>query len=173
LRAGSACPQVVVGFQTFPSHARSHASQHLVKDFGKNGVVLWTFGAADHSLNIEPTAPAESPNCSGKSCPEMITSDTVESNVASGAYSYAGGIYIATAATVSVDPFTLAHVINNTAAIDPNIDGSYFAPGVVPRFFSGLKRSASAHSFREWRVPCSSDVGTSSHQLSSASCSFR
>jgi hypothetical protein len=54
-----------------------------------------------------------------------LASDTVESDVASGTYSSAGGIYIATAATVYVDPFTLAHVINNTAAIDPNIDGSY------------------------------------------------
>ncbi len=51
-----------------------------------------------------------------------LSNDTVESNSASSA---GGGIYIATAATVYIDPFTLAHVINNTAAIDPNIDGSY------------------------------------------------
>jgi hypothetical protein len=35
----------------FLSHARSHASQHLVKDFGKNGAVRWTLGADDHSLS--------------------------------------------------------------------------------------------------------------------------
>jgi hypothetical protein len=51
-----------------------------------------------------------------------LSNDTVESNSASSA---GGGIYIATAATVSIDPFTLAHVINNTASTDPNIDGTY------------------------------------------------
>jgi hypothetical protein len=51
-----------------------------------------------------------------------LSNDTVESNSASSA---GGGIYIASLATVYIDPFTLAHVINNTAAIDPNIDGTY------------------------------------------------
>jgi hypothetical protein len=37
-----------------------------------------------------------------------------------------GGIYIATPATVSLDGFTVANVLNNTASTsDPNIDGSY------------------------------------------------
>jgi hypothetical protein len=45
--------------------------------------------------------------------------------VATGAESSGGGIYIATAATVYVDPFTLAHVIDNSASTDPNIDGKY------------------------------------------------
>ena len=65
------CLSVAVfgGFQASLSHATSHASPHLVKIFGKNGAVLWTLGADDHSLRIEPTAPVESPNCSGKSVP--------------------------------------------------------------------------------------------------------
>jgi len=50
-----------------------------------------------------------------------LTNDTVESNTAS----FGGGIYIASGATVFIDPFALAHVINNTAATDPNIDGTY------------------------------------------------
>jgi len=51
-----------------------------------------------------------------------LTNCTVASNTANG---YGGGIYIASGATVYIDPFTLAHVINNTAATDPNIDGTY------------------------------------------------
>jgi hypothetical protein len=51
-----------------------------------------------------------------------LSNDTVESNSASSA---GGGIYIAPLATVSIDPFTRAHVINNTASTDPNIDGTY------------------------------------------------
>jgi hypothetical protein len=51
-----------------------------------------------------------------------LSNDTVESNSASSA---GGGIYVASLATVYIDPFTLAHVINNTAAVDPNIDGTY------------------------------------------------
>jgi hypothetical protein len=51
-----------------------------------------------------------------------LSNDTVESNSASTA---GGGIYIASLATVFIDPFTLAHVINNTASTDPNIDGTY------------------------------------------------
>ena len=50
-----------------------------------------------------------------------LTDCTVQSNTAA----YGGGIYIASLATVSIDPFTVAHVINNTAATDPNIDGTY------------------------------------------------
>jgi len=53
-----------------------------------------------------------------------LTNDTVESNVATN-YGYGGGIYIASGATVYIDAFTLAHVINNTASTDPNIDGTY------------------------------------------------
>jgi hypothetical protein len=51
-----------------------------------------------------------------------LSNDTVESNSASSA---GGGICIASLATVYIDPFTLAHVINNTAPTDPNIDGTY------------------------------------------------
>jgi hypothetical protein len=51
-----------------------------------------------------------------------LSNDTVESNSASSA---GGGIYIASLATVYIDPFTLAHVINNTGSTDPNIDGTY------------------------------------------------
>jgi hypothetical protein len=51
-----------------------------------------------------------------------LSNDTVESNSASSA---GGGIYIASSATVYIDPFTLAHVINNTASTDPNIDGTF------------------------------------------------
>jgi len=42
-----------------------------------------------------------------------------------GVSGYGGGIYIASAASVSLDSFTVAHTINNTARIDPNIDGTY------------------------------------------------
>jgi hypothetical protein len=45
--ARTACAQVLGGFQMFLSHATSHAPPHLVKIFGENGAVLWTFGAAD------------------------------------------------------------------------------------------------------------------------------
>ncbi len=55
----------------------------------------------------------------------ILASDTVESNVASPVSSFGGGIYIASAATVCVDSFTLAHLIDNTASTDPNIDGTY------------------------------------------------
>jgi len=51
-----------------------------------------------------------------------LTNDTVEYNGATG---YGGGLYIQTGDTVYIDPFTLANIINNTAAIDPNIDGTY------------------------------------------------
>jgi predicted outer membrane repeat protein len=51
-----------------------------------------------------------------------LSNDTVESNSAS---SGGGGIYIATAATVYIDPFTVANTINNTASTEPNIDGTY------------------------------------------------
>ncbi len=50
-----------------------------------------------------------------------FTNCTVQSNTAT----YGGGIYIASLATVYIDPFTRAHVIDNTASIDPNIDGTY------------------------------------------------
>jgi hypothetical protein len=41
------------------------------------------------------------------------------------ATSYGGGLFIANAATVDIDAFTLANVINNGAQSDPNIDGTY------------------------------------------------
>jgi hypothetical protein len=50
-----------------------------------------------------------------------LTNCTVQSNTAA----YGGGIYIASMAMVSIDPFTVAHVVNNTASTDPNIDGTY------------------------------------------------
>jgi hypothetical protein len=52
----------------------------------------------------------------------ILNNDTVASNSAGSA---GGGIYIFSGATVYIDPFTVANVINNTAAIDPNIDGTY------------------------------------------------
>jgi hypothetical protein len=60
-----------------------------------------------------------------------LCSDTVEYNTAKGSinaatgHGYGGGIYIASGATVYIDTFTVANTINNTAGIDPNIDGSY------------------------------------------------
>ncbi len=51
-----------------------------------------------------------------------LVNDTVESNYAAPA---GGGIYIASGATVYVDAFMLANTINNTANVDPNIDGTY------------------------------------------------
>jgi len=51
-----------------------------------------------------------------------LVNDTVTANTAVYA---GGGIYIASGATVYIDAFTLAHVINNTAPTDPNIDGTY------------------------------------------------
>jgi hypothetical protein len=58
---------------------------------------------------------------------------TVTGNAGNGGYSpvapgmgEGGGLYIATSAAVSLDAFTLANVLNNTASTsDPNIDGSY------------------------------------------------
>jgi hypothetical protein len=57
-----------------------------------------------------------------------LTNDTVESNKAewSGSGpSSGGGIYIATAASVSLDTYTVNHTINNTAFTDPDIYGTY------------------------------------------------
>jgi hypothetical protein len=58
-----------------------------------------------------------------------LRSVTVTSNMAVGGITYGagygGGLYIAAGATVYLDAFTLANIINNTADIDPNIDGSY------------------------------------------------
>jgi hypothetical protein len=60
----------------------------------------------------------------------VLTTTTVNNNNAvpgqgsSQATSYGGGLFIAIAATVDIDAFTLANVINNTAVIDPNIDGT-------------------------------------------------
>jgi hypothetical protein len=61
----------------------------------------------------------------------VLTTTTVKNNSAapgagsSHATSYGGGLFIAEAATVDIDAFTLANVINNDAQIDPNIDGTY------------------------------------------------
>jgi len=54
-----------------------------------------------------------------------LTDDTVEYNGANGGQSAGGGLLITPEATVYIDPFTLANIINNTAAVDPNIDGTY------------------------------------------------
>jgi hypothetical protein len=58
-----------------------------------------------------------------------LCSDAVDFNAAYGAYpggqSEGGGISIAPKATVYLDAFTVANTINNTAIVDPNIDGSY------------------------------------------------
>jgi hypothetical protein len=56
-----------------------------------------------------------------------LCNDIVENNVAlTFAAGGGGGIYIASAATVYIDAFTLAHVISNTTdgKVD-NIDGPY------------------------------------------------
>jgi hypothetical protein len=57
----------------------------------------------------------------------------VQSNAAQGGFDYwgvaaagnGGGLYIAYLATVYLDSFTVAHIINNTADYGPNILGSY------------------------------------------------
>jgi hypothetical protein len=63
-----------------------------------------------------------------------LSSDTVQSNAAQGGFDYwgvaqaggyGGGLYIQYLATVSLDSFTVAHIINNTADFGPNIWGSY------------------------------------------------
>ena len=50
-----------------------------------------------------------------------LTDCTVQSNTAA----FGGGIDIASLAIVYLDPSTQAHVMNNTASTDPNIDGTY------------------------------------------------
>ena len=58
----------------------------------------------------------------------VLTTTTVNNNSAvpsERATGYGGGLFIGSGATVDVDAFTLANVINNTAPIDPNIDGTY------------------------------------------------
>jgi hypothetical protein len=58
----------------------------------------------------------------------VLTTTTVNINsvVASGRSSgHGGGLFIASAATVELDAFTLANVIDNTAPLDPNVDGTY------------------------------------------------
>jgi hypothetical protein len=63
-----------------------------------------------------------------------LCNDTIESNSAlfesNGRNGTAGGIYIATGATVYIDSFTVAHTINNTDmsgtnGSTANIDGTY------------------------------------------------
>jgi hypothetical protein len=60
-----------------------------------------------------------------------MRTDTVASNTAQaglglvGGTSSGGGLYIAAAATVYLDAYTLAHTNQNTAAVDPDIYGSY------------------------------------------------
>jgi hypothetical protein len=51
-----------------------------------------------------------------------LYSCTISSNTAQSA---GGGIYIASRATVYFDSYTVTNTTNNTAAIDPNIDGTY------------------------------------------------
>ncbi len=61
----------------------------------------------------------------------VLTTTTVNNNGAipgedsRQATSNGGGLFIANAATVDIDAFTLANTINNSALIDPNIDGTY------------------------------------------------
>jgi hypothetical protein len=38
---------------------------------------------------------------------------------------FGGGLYLQSGATVSLDAFTVADTTDNTADVDPNIDGSY------------------------------------------------
>jgi hypothetical protein len=62
-----------------------------------------------------------------------LSNDTVQSNAAQGGFDpwgsraggYGGGLYIQYLATVYLDSFTVAHIINNTADFGPNIWGSY------------------------------------------------
>jgi hypothetical protein len=58
-----------------------------------------------------------------------ITTSTVSQNDASANWqpgtSGGGGLYIASAATVYLDAFTAANILNNTALTNPNIDGQY------------------------------------------------
>jgi hypothetical protein len=59
-----------------------------------------------------------------------LSSDTIEQNTAGAAaggsyYGYGGGIYINVSATLSLDSYTLANTINNTAGTGPNIYGTY------------------------------------------------
>ena len=51
-----------------------------------------------------------------------LTNCTVQANAAAGS---GGGVYIASGATVYLDSFTVADTADNTASIDPNIDGKY------------------------------------------------
>jgi hypothetical protein len=55
----------------------------------------------------------------------VVASNTAQRVPRSSGGGYGGGLYIAAGATVYLDAFTLANTINNTADIDPNIDGSY------------------------------------------------
>jgi hypothetical protein len=60
-----------------------------------------------------------------------LCSNTLDSNAADGAYGVppgqgeGGGMDIAPKTTVYLDAFTVAYTINNTADVDPNIDGTY------------------------------------------------
>ena len=51
-----------------------------------------------------------------------LTNCTVQANAAAGS---GGGVYIASGASVYLDSFTVANTSNNTAGVDPNIDGTY------------------------------------------------
>jgi hypothetical protein len=90
--------------------------------FVQNGTL--TLGASTLSGNSASEGGAIFVNGSGTA---TLTNDTMGSNTAT---SYGGGIYIVPAATVSLDSFTVANIINNKDGSGlngptANIDGSY------------------------------------------------
>jgi len=49
----------------------------------------------------------------------------IRTGPSSQATGYGGGLFIGSGTTVDIDAFTLGNTINNSAPIDPNIDGTY------------------------------------------------
>jgi hypothetical protein len=56
-----------------------------------------------------------------------LTNCTVQGNSAlsPGSYGYGGGLYIVSGATLYLNSITVANTLNNSANVDPNIDGTY------------------------------------------------
>jgi hypothetical protein len=54
-----------------------------------------------------------------------LHNDTITGNSAQGSFGSGGGLVIGGQITACLDAFTVANVVNNTAASDPNIEGSY------------------------------------------------
>jgi len=95
-----------------------------------------------------------------------LGNDTVTGNTAQGSGVYpglgeGGGLYIAAAATVYLDAFTLANTVNNTASTSNNdIFGSYIGPHILVGGFPSPTTAGVAGSFTVTATDASGNTNT-------------